>query len=245
MTIDRVWIVIGFIEHLQNVTICNYDSLTELYTPKITVTTVFPSRCSVAACNGGLPRTLGSRIVPDLSYSNSRLTKPPTSWLHSNDWLPDWLQLKVKVTLRLAVGQSVSKSWCRAPSGAHGQIFITVWQLRSCFCGGPYLTRGEVCLLYMLLILVSAVFLGSESLGTRDHIVLSQIWDFSFRRLLRLAGSRWRYSTWPYCTVSDLRLPFSSPPTTRRVMVEVFDPASTRVGCKKPKSHCNWRSVNH
>jgi hypothetical protein len=31
----------------------------------------------------------------------------------------------------------------------------------------------------------------------------------------------------PYFTVSDLRLPFSSPPTTRRVMVEVFDPAST------------------
>jgi hypothetical protein len=34
----------------------------------------------------------------------------------------------------------------------------------------------------------------------------------------------------PYFTVSDLRLPFSSPPTTRRVTVEVFDPASTRVG---------------
>jgi hypothetical protein len=33
----------------------------------------------------------------------------------------------------------------------------------------------------------------------------------------------------PYLTVSDLRLPFSSPPTTRRVTVEVFDPASTRV----------------
>jgi hypothetical protein len=29
----------------------------------------------------------------------------------------------------------------------------------------------------------------------------------------------------PYFTVSDLRLPFSSPPTTRRVTVEVFDPA--------------------
>jgi hypothetical protein len=26
-------------------------------------------------------------------------------------------------------GQSVSKSWCRAPSGSHDQIFITVWQL--------------------------------------------------------------------------------------------------------------------
>jgi hypothetical protein len=71
-------------------------------------------------------------------------------------------------------GESVSKSWCRAPSGAHDQIFITVWQLRSCFCGAPSLTRGRVCLP-----LASAVFLGSESLGTRDHILLSQIWDFS------------------------------------------------------------------
>jgi hypothetical protein len=33
----------------------------------------------------------------------------------------------------------------------------------------------------------------------------------------------------PYFTVSHLRLPFSSPPTTRRVTVEVFDPASTRI----------------
>jgi hypothetical protein len=30
-----------------------------------------------------------------------------------------------------------------------------------------------------------------------DRILLSQIWDFPFRRLLRLAGSRWRYSTPP------------------------------------------------
>jgi hypothetical protein len=32
----------------------------------------------------------------------------------------------------------------------------------------------------------------------------------------------------PYFTVSDSRLSFSSPPTTRRATVEVFDPASTR-----------------
>jgi hypothetical protein len=94
-------------------------------------------------------------------------------------------------------GQPVIKSWCRAPSGAHDQILITVWQLRSCFCGAPSLTRGRVCHLYMLLTLASAAFLRSESLGTRDHILLSQIWDFPFRRLLRLAGSRWRYSTPP------------------------------------------------
>jgi hypothetical protein len=33
----------------------------------------------------------------------------------------------------------------------------------------------------------------------------------------------------PYFTVPDLRLPFSSPPATRRVTVEVFDPYSTRI----------------
>jgi hypothetical protein len=36
------------------------------------------------------------------------------------------------------------------------------------------------------------------------------------------------WDSWSYFTVSDSRLPFSSPPTTRRVTVEVFDPASTR-----------------
>jgi hypothetical protein len=77
---------------------------------------------------------------------------------------------------------------------AHDQVFITVSHLRSSFCGAPSLTRGRVCLLYMLLAFASSVFLGLESLGTRDH------------------------------TVSDVRLPFSSPLTTRRVTVEVFEP---------------------
>jgi hypothetical protein len=54
--------------------------------------------------------------------------------------------------------------------------------------------------MHMLLALASAVLLGYESLWSRGHI-----------------------------TVSDLRLPFSSPPTTRRVTVEVFDPAFTQV----------------
>jgi hypothetical protein len=62
-------------------------------------------------------------------------------------------------------GQSVSKSWCRASSGAHDQIFITFWQLRSYFCESPSLSRGRVCLLYMLLVLASVVFLGSKFLG--------------------------------------------------------------------------------
>jgi hypothetical protein len=101
------------------------------------------------------------------------------------------LKVKIKVTLRLTVSQLVSLDV--EPQ----QIFIIVWQLRSCFCGSLSLTRGRVCLLYMLLALSSAVFLGSESLGTRDLILLSQFWDFPFRRLLRLAGSRRRYSNPP------------------------------------------------
>jgi hypothetical protein len=44
-----------------------------------------------------------------------------------------------------------------------------------------------------------------------------------------LSQARVPWDLRPYFTVSDLRLPFSSPPTTRRVTVEVFDPASTQV----------------
>jgi hypothetical protein len=37
----------------------------------------------------------------------------------------------------------------------------------------------------------------SESHGTRDHILLSQIRDYRLYRFLRLARLRWRYSTTP------------------------------------------------
>jgi hypothetical protein len=56
------------------------------------------------------------------------------------------------------------------------------------------LARGRLCRYQLLLALASAVILGSESRGSRDHTLLSQIRDFPFR-LLRLAGLRWRYST--------------------------------------------------
>jgi hypothetical protein len=83
------------------------------------------------------------------------------------------------------------------PSGAYDQTFIIVWQLRVSWFGAPSLTRGRVCRLPLLLALASAVIFGSESRRTRGHILLFQIRDFPFRRLLRLEVSRWRYSTPP------------------------------------------------
>jgi hypothetical protein len=76
------------------------------------------------------------------------------------------------VTLRLTASQSVSL-------GVEPHLGLMT----------RYLLLLRVCLFYMLLGLASAVFLGSESLGTRVHILLSQIWNFPFRRLLRLAKS--------------------------------------------------------
>jgi hypothetical protein len=78
-------------------------------------------------------------------------------------------------------GQSASLSWNKAP----------IWGLRPDFCycqtvaglfmwGALSLTRGRVCRLQLLLALASAVILGSESRGARDHILLPQIRDFLF-----------------------------------------------------------------
>jgi hypothetical protein len=106
-------------------------------------------------------------------------------------------QFKVKVKVTLWDSQSVSqKIFAMNPTwGLWPYIYYFLIVTILCFCGAPSLTRGRVCLLYMLLALANAVFLGFESLGTHDHILLSQIWDFPFHLLLRLAVSRWRYST--------------------------------------------------
>jgi hypothetical protein len=86
--------------------------------------------------------------------------------------------------------------------------------------------RGWVCSLQLLLALASAVILRSDSRGTCDHILLSQIRDspnlegqvpvfISPRNGMdRLYPRHW--------------IPFSSPPTTCRAVVEVFNSAFTR-----------------
>jgi hypothetical protein len=113
------------------------------------------------------------------------------SWTRLNSaWLIESESLSLM--LRTTVGLGI-----KHPSGAYDQIFITVRQLRVCWCGVPSLTRARVCRLQLLLALASAVIFESDSRGTCDHILLSHIWDFPFRRLLRLAGSRLRDSTPP------------------------------------------------
>jgi hypothetical protein len=91
----------------------------------------------------------------------------------------------------------ISPSWRRAPWGSRPECFPQL----NCCSHSPYITsslmRGWVCHLQLLLALASSFNLGSEFCGTRDHILLSQIRDFPFCRLLRLAGLRWRYSTPP------------------------------------------------
>jgi hypothetical protein len=86
------------------------------------------------------------------------------------------------------------------PCGAYDQIFITVRQFRLS------LPRGRLCRLQLALPLASAVILGSESRGIRDHILLSHP-----------------------------RLPSSSPPTTRKATVEVFDTASSYIAYPYPR----------
>jgi hypothetical protein len=94
----------------------------------------------------------------------------------------------------------------------------------------PYVTsslmREWFCRLQLLLVLVSAVILRSESLGNHDHILLSQILDSPQPRMpglpIYIPQEKGGQVIPPGTGFS------SSPPTTLRATVEVFVPASTR-----------------
>jgi hypothetical protein len=87
------------------------------------------------------------------------------------------LSERVRVALRLAVYHQSVRLGDKSLEDRDQYCFF---QMNTC-CHTPYvttsLTREWVCRLQLLLILASAVILRSESRGTHDHILLSQIRD--------------------------------------------------------------------
>jgi hypothetical protein len=170
---------------------------------------VFTSRSLATAYNSGDSSASRSQIISERQLPSNCLFSLTDSgaeliWLES-ELLYDWWFIAHQFVL------------------VTSNFFFS---LNTCF-HGPYitssLTRGWVCSLQFLLTLASAVNLRSKSRGTHDHILLSQIRDSPnleagpriyipqeqggpvippgtgcpLRRLLRLAGLRWRYSNPP------------------------------------------------
>jgi hypothetical protein len=113
-------------------------------------------------------------------YSLGTSPKPRTHSINRNLQYSLGTSPKPRATLLTETGNTVS---AHLPSqlthlGPVNNFFffldIFFRQLRVCYFVAPSLTRGRVCNLLLLLVLASAVPLGSESRGTQDHILLSQ-----------------------------------------------------------------------
>jgi hypothetical protein len=164
--------------------------------------TVFSSRCFVMGVNNGYSSAsvLKSRIEFLSTESDSYITTD---------------------------GQSASLYWNKAP----------IWGLRPDF----YYCQTVAGLLIWDAFygertgLSFAIAAGARqrshsragSRWTRDHILLSQIRDFPLRRLQRLAGLRWRYSTPPPHGILSTELDCS-------FLTPRHEPHR-----KHPSSHCN------
>jgi hypothetical protein len=124
---------------------------------------------------------------------------------------------------RRSVGQSVFLSSTHLGLTTR---FLLLSELRVCWYGGLSLMREWVGRLQLLQLLVSAVIFGSESRGTRDHILLFQIRDSPNleEEVAVFISPRNRVPSY----TSRHWVPFSSPTTNRRATLEVLEPASTR-----------------
>jgi hypothetical protein len=126
---------------------------------------------------------------------------PPAQVLSSQIPIQNWLCLSLSLSLMLR--PTVSRPVClriKHPFGDYEHIFITCVTVTVLFLWGV---------------------LSDERTGLSFVYAAGPCQS-------SLSRARVPWDSRPYFTVSDLRLPFPSPPTTRRVTVEVFDPASTR-----------------
>jgi hypothetical protein len=207
--------VIGFIGHFNTrlVTALNYCAiadhnlqLTTAHSKPSKFVTLSPSRSMVTASNTGDSSASELMSLRSGEYSTTQLL-PPVDKLPG--WRPSHTNLQVfashtplqlTIALSLILRPTVSRPVClgiKHPSGAYRPDFYycqTVAGLLMCGAlsdekaGLPFtITDGPR----------HRNHIRAESHGSRDHILLSQILDLPFRRLLRLAGLRWRYSTPP------------------------------------------------
>jgi hypothetical protein len=128
------------------------------------------------------------RAYVTVSYKTSPTWRARSLYLYSPG--TGWSSyIKVKVTLRLTVSQSVSMSWCWAPFGSY-----VTFDDYCCLWGAPSLTRGRVCRLSVRVCIVEVevklwltvswpVGLGvRHPSGTRDQffflleILFRQLW---------------------------------------------------------------------
>jgi hypothetical protein len=141
-------------------------------------------------------------LIPFLPFllSHLRLPSPKLDQILDYNWL---FYSTTCLSLSLMLEPTVSWPvclWIKQPSGSYDQIFITVKQLRGFWCGGALSEERT-----------SLSFIIAAGARQRSHSLVRVLWD-----------------SWPYFTVSDSRLPFSSPPMIRRATVEKLDPASTQ-----------------
>jgi hypothetical protein len=156
--------------------------------------------------------------VTDTTVTINEVLEGVLSWVLTKALSKDSpvVRVKIRVTLQLAVyRQSVRLG--DKPLETHDQYILSFFQRNPCGYNPyvtPSLTRRRVCRLQLLLALARAVILGSiftvsdsrlpqpGERGLRVYILQEQGGTvippgigFHFRRLLRLAGLRWRYST--------------------------------------------------